>query len=186
MNKVEKTAMIEELAGKFEQSKFFYVTDFTSLSVSETNDFRRKCFENNIEMRVIKNTLIKKALERVSETAYTGLYEDLKGPSAVLFSESGKTPAMVLKEYRGKAGELPRLKVAYIDQDIIRGDESLDFLTKLKSKEDLLGELITLLQSPAKNLVTLLKGPEQKLIGLIKSGPDTMMALLKGVENKGG
>ena len=184
MTKAEKTALIEDLAGKFEGAKFFYVTDFTSMTVSETNDFRRKCFENDIEMRVIKNTLIQKALERVSDTAYQGLYDDLVGPSAVLFSETGKKPAEVLKEYRGKDGEVPRLKVAYIDSDIIKGDDQLDFLTKLKSKEDLLGELITLLQSPAKNLVTLLKGPEQKLIGLVKAGPDTMMALLKGIEQK--
>ena len=184
MTKAEKTAQIEELTEKFGEAKFFYVTDFTSLTVAETNDFRRKCFENNIEMRVIKNTLIRKALERVSETAYEGLYEDLKGPSAVLFADNGKSPAQVLKEYRGKEGEKPVLKVAYIDQDIIRGDDQIDFLTKLKSKEDLLGELVTLLQSPAKNLVSALKGPEQKLIGLVKAGPDTMMALLKGIEQK--
>ena len=184
MNKVDKTALIEELADKFQEAKFFYVTDFTSLTVAETNDFRRKCFENNIEMRVIKNTLIRKALERVSETAYQGLYEDLKGPSAILFAENGKVPATVLKEYRGKDVEYPSLKVAYIDQDIIRGDDQIDFLTKLKSKEDLLGELVTLLQSPAKNLVSTLKGPEQKLIGLVRYGGDTMMALLKGIEQK--
>ena len=184
MTKAEKTALIEDLTEKFQEAKFFYVTDFTSLTVAETNDFRRKCFENNVEMRVIKNTLIRKALERVSDTAYEGLYEDLKGPSAILFAENGKVPATVLKEYRGKDGEKPRLKVAYIDQDIIRGDDQIDFLTKLKSKEDLLGELVTLLQSPAKNLVSTLKGPEQKLIGLVKSGPNTMMALLKGIEEK--
>jgi large subunit ribosomal protein L10 len=184
MTKAEKTALIEELAVKFEETKFFYVTDFSTLTVAQTNDFRRKCFENNIEMRVLKNTLVRKALERVSETAYEGLYEDLKGPSAILFSESGKVPAQVIKEYRGKDGEKPELKVAYIDQDIIRGDDQLEFLTKLKSKEDLLGELITLLQSPAKNLVSALQGSEQKLIGLVKYGPNTMMALLKGIEEK--
>jgi len=184
MNKVEKTALIEELAVKFEGSKFFYVTDFSTLTVAQTNDFRRKCHENNIEMRVLKNTLVRKALERVSETAYEELYEDLRGPSAILFSDSGKTPAVVLKEYRGKDGEKPALKVAYIDQDIIRGDDQLEFLTKLKSKEDLLGEVLTLLQSPAKNLVAALQGSEQKLIGLVKYGPNTMMALLKGIEEK--
>lgn len=173
MNKVDKTALIGELAEKFQEAKFFYVTDFTSLSVVETNDFRRKCFENNIEMLVVKNTLIRKALERVSENAYEGLYDDLKGPSAILFAENGKVAATVLKEYRGKDGEYPALKVAYIDQDIIRGDDQIDFLSKLKSREDLLGELVALLQSPAKNLVSGLKGPEQKL-----------MALLKGIEEK--
>jgi large subunit ribosomal protein L10 len=184
MNKEAKTALIEDLAEKFQESKFFYVTDFSSLTVAETNDFRRKCFENNVEMRVVKNTLIRKALERVSDTAYEGLYQDLKGPSAILFADNGKTPAVVLKEYRGKDGEKPALKVAYIEQDIIRGDDQIEFLTNLKSKEDLLGELVTLLQSPAKNLVSQLKGPEQKLIGLVKYGGDTMMALLKGIEQK--
>jgi large subunit ribosomal protein L10 len=184
MTKEAKTALIEDLAEKFQDAKFFYVTDFSSLTVAETTDFRRKCFENNVEMRVVKNTLIRKALERVSDTAYEGLYEDLKGPSAILFAENGKVPATILKEYRGRDGEKPALKVAYIDQDIIRGDEQLDFLTKLKSKEDLLGELVTLLQSPAKNLVSQLKGPEQKLIGLVRYGGDTMMALLKGIEQK--
>lgn len=173
MNKEAKTALIEELAEKFQETKFFYVTDFSSLTVAQTNDFRRKCFENNIEMRVVKNTLVRKALERVSDTAYEGLYQDLKGPSAILFAETGKIPAVVLKEFRGKDGEKPALKAAYIGEDIIRGDNQLEFLANLKSKEDLIGEVISLLQSPMKNLVSVLKGPEQNL-----------MALLKGIEEK--
>lgn len=184
MTKAEKTVVIEELAERFQNTKFFYLTDFSTLTVGDTNDFRRLCFEKNVEMKVVKNTLIRKALERVSETAYTGLYDSLKGPTAILFAEDGKTPAVVLKEYRDDTKEKPALKAAYVDSDIIVGDDQIEFLTKLKSKEDLLGELITLLQSPAINLVSALKSGEQKLLGLLNYGPTTVHGLLTAIEKK--
>ncbi len=184
MTKAEKSALIEELAEKLKESKFFYLTDPSTLNVAATTDLRRKCFENNVEMRMVKNTLIRKAMESVSETAFEGLYDSLKGTTAILFSEEGKTPAKVIKEYRGDKGEKPTLKAAYIDQDVIIGDDQLEFLTKLKSKEDLLGELITLMQSPAKNLVAQLTSSEQTLAGLVNYGSNTVSGILTALEQK--
>ncbi|MEL7122287.1 MAG: 50S ribosomal protein L10 [Bacteroidota bacterium] len=121
MTKAEKTALIEELTEKFRESKFFYLTDYTSLNVADTNDFRRKCFEKNVEMKVLKNTLIRKALENISDTQYEGLYDHLKGSTAVLFSEEGKAPAGVIKDYRGVDNEFTALKSAKKYQDIVVG-----------------------------------------------------------------
>lgn len=185
MTRAEKSAVIEELAEKLKDAKFFYLTDPSTLNVAATSDLRRKFFENNVEMRMAKNTLIRKAMESVSDTAFEGLYDSLKGTTAILFSEDGKTPAIVLKEYRGDKGEKPSLKAAYIDQDVILGDDQLEFLTKLKSKEDLLGELITKLQGPAANLVSQLTSSEQTLAGLVNYGSNTVSGLLKAIENKG-
>lgn len=184
MTKAEKTALIEELAEKFSENKFFYITDFSTLTVADTNDFRRKCFENKVEMRVVKNTLARKAMERVSETNYAGIFDHLKGPTAILFAENGKVPAEVLKEFR-KTKDKPELKAAYIDQDVIAGDDQIEFLTKLKSKEDLLGELIAKLQGPASNLVSQLQSAEQTLVGLVNYGPNLVMGLTKAIEQKG-
>lgn len=184
MTKPEKTVLIEELADKFGETRFFYLTDFTHMTVKETNAFRRKCFQNNIEMRVVKNKIIVRALERVSETGYAGLFGSLKGHTAVLFAEDGKTPAVMLKEHRTAGGDKPLLKAAYIDSDVIVGDDQLDFLTKMKSKADLLGELLGLLQSPATNLASALKAPEQDLVGALNYGGNTLMGLLKAIEEK--
>jgi large subunit ribosomal protein L10 len=184
MTKPEKTALIEELADKFGETKFFYLTDFTRMTVKETNEFRRKCFQNNIEMRVVKNKIIIRALEKISETGYEGLYTSLKGHTAVLFAEDGKTPAVMLKDYRSSGKEKPILKAAYIDSDVIVGDDQIDFLTKMKSKIDLLGELLGLLQSPATNLASALKAPEQDLVGALNYGGNTLMGLLKAIEEK--
>lgn len=183
MTKADKTALLEELIDKFNNTKFFYLTDFSGMTAGETNDFRRKCFESQVEMKVIKNTLIKTSLKRVSETGYEGLYDSLKGQTAVLFSEEGKTPAVVLKDFRD-GSEKPILKAAYIDQDVIVGDDQIEFLTKLKSKADLLGELITLLQSAPVNLVTALKAPEQELVGALNYAGNTLTGLLKAIEEK--
>lgn len=174
MTKAEKTAIIEELTEKFTNAKYFYLTDFSTLTVEETNELRAICFEKDVEMKVIKNTLIKKALERVSETQYTDLYDSLKGPTAVMFAEVGKVPAVILKEYR-KGHEKPTLKAAYIDSSVYVGDEEIDGLTKVKSKEDLLGEIVTLLQSPAFNV-----------INALKSGQNTISNLLKALEEREG
>ena len=119
MNKAEKTAMIEELKEKFETSSFFYVTDSSTLSAEKTTELRGMFFEKGIEMRVVKNTLIKKALESApEEKGYAGLMDSLKGPTALLFSDVAKAPAVVLKEFR-KENERPILKAAYIDLSLI-------------------------------------------------------------------
>ena len=172
MTKAEKTALIEALTDKLSNSKFFYITDYSSMTVEQMNNFRRKCFEQGVEYKAVKNTLIRKALGKVDETAYEGLYESLTGSSAIMFSEEGKTPGSILKEFR-KDSELPLLKAAYIDSDIFLGDENINVLAKLKSKSDLIGEIIGLLQSPMTNLM-----------GQLNSGGNTIHGLLKAMGEK--
>jgi large subunit ribosomal protein L10 len=174
MTKSEKGVLIEALTEKFKESKFFYVTEYGSMTVAEMNDFRRKCFENNVEYKAVKNTLIKKALENVDAEAYKGLFDTLKGSSGIMFSEEAKTPGVVLKEFR-KGSERPLLKSAYIDTDIFLGDESIATLAKLKSKADLLGEVIGLLQSPMSTL-----------LGQLNSGGSKIHALLQSIEERNG
>lgn len=175
MTKAEKTAVIEELKEKFAYQNFFYVTDSSTLTVEQVNNFRALCFEKGVEMRVVKNTLVKKALEAApEEKGYAGLWDALKGPTAILFTDTANVPAKVLKEFRGTA-EKPVLKAAYIDTDVYVGDDQIDVLTNLKSKEDLLGEVIVLLQSPVKNV-----------LGSLQSGGNTISGLLKALEERGG
>ncbi|KAA3634324.1 MAG: 50S ribosomal protein L10 [Bacteroidetes bacterium] len=174
MTRAEKAASIEELKGKFEEASFFYLTDASTLTVEQINKFRGMCFEKDIEMKVVKNTLAIKALESFPEERnYMGLYESLKGPTAILFTTTANVPAKVIKEFR-KEAERPVLKAAYIDTDVFVGDEQLDALTNLKSKEDLIGEVITLLQSPVKNV-----------LGALQSGGNTLSGLLKALEERG-
>ena len=176
MTKAEKTAVIEELKEKFENSSFFYVTDSSTLTVEQVNDLRGQLFEKGIEMRVVKNTLARKALEAApAEKGFdVSLLDSLKGPTALMFTEVANAPGKVIKEFRGKEGEIPRVKAAYIDTAIYVGDDSLDALSKIKSKEELLGEVVTLLQSPIKNL-----------LGQLQSGQNTISGLLKALEARG-
>ncbi len=174
MTRAEKTAAIEVLKEKFENTQFFYLTDASTLTVAQVNQFRGMCYEKGIEMKVVKNTLAIKALESFPEEKnYANLYDALKGPTAILFTETASLPAKVLKEFR-KEADKPVLKAAYIDTDIFAGDDQIEPLTKLKSKEDLVAEVIALLQSPAKTVVSSLK-----------SGGSTIMGLLKALEEKG-
>lgn len=171
MTREEKTVVIEELVQKFADNSHFYITDASGMTVAETNELRRLCFEKNIEYRVFKNTLIQKALERM-ESDYTPFNESvLKGFSGVMFSvENANAPAKLIKEFRKKSGgESPLLKGASIDTDLFIGEENLDALSKLKSKDELIGELITLLQSPAKNVISGLQGAGGKLSGILQT-----------------
>ena len=148
MTSQEKAREIEALKEKFSEHDFFYLTDSSTLTVEQVNRLRGLCFEKGVEMRVVKNTLARKALEQAPEEKnYAGLYEILKGPSAVMFTEVSNAPAKVIKEFR-KEHDKPVLKAAYIDSDIYVGDDQLDRLESLKSKEELIGEVIVLLQSP--------------------------------------
>ncbi len=169
MTKAEKTAEIAVLQEKFSDSQFFYLTDSSTLTVGQINKFRRLCFEKNVEMRVVKNSLIRKALEAApASKGYEGLYETLKGHTAVLFTSNAKEPANIITEFR-KDGSKPALKAAYIDTAIFIGDDQLETLIKLKSKEDLVGEIIGLLQSPAKNVISALKSGGSTIAGLLKT-----------------
>ncbi len=174
MTKAEKTATIEALKEKFASAEFFYLTDSSTLTVEQVNKFRRLCFEKGIEMKVVKNTLVKKAMEDApEEKKYQDLQEALKGPTAILFTETANMPARVLKQFR-ESNDKPVLKAAYIDSSIYMGDDQIEVLSKLKSKEELIGEVIVLLQSPVKNV-----------LGSLQSGANTLAGLLKALEERG-
>jgi len=173
MTRSEKVAAVESLKEKFNEYSFFYLTDFTHLTVEQINKLRGMCYENDVNMLVAKNTLISKAFEAIGDdNGYSGLAPALKGPTAIMFSKVGNVPAKLIKEFRGK-DEKPVLKAAYIDSDIFLGDENVDVLASLKSKGQLIGEVIGLLQSPAKNVISALK-----------SGGSTIMSLLKTLEER--
>lgn len=169
MTRDEKAAVIADLKEKFENSQYFYITDSSALSVAKVNELRRMCFDKGVQMHVVKNTLAVKALESSpEEKGFEKLYDVLKGPSTILFSEVGNVPAKLIEEFR-KKNPKPLLKAAYIDTDIFIGDEQVSVLAKLKSKEDLLGDVISLLQSPAKNVISSLKSGGNTLAGLMKA-----------------
>ncbi|MEX0812437.1 MAG: 50S ribosomal protein L10 [Chitinophagales bacterium] len=168
MKREDKALVIDELAKKFSEADNFYFTDTSGLTVEEINNLRRLCFGKEIEMKVAKNTLIKFALEK-SDRTFEGSDSVLKGTTALMFSAVANTPAKIIKEFR-KSSEKPYLKAAYIDTDIIIGDEQLEKLASLKSKNELIGDVIALLQSPAKNVISALQGSGgQKLSGILKT-----------------
>lgn len=170
MNREEKGQLIEELNEKFASSSYFYIADTSGMSVAEVNTFRAMCFEKGVEYKVAKNTLIAKALEK-QDADYAKMYDVLKGFSGIMFSpEVGNAPAKVIKEFRKKQdSERPFFKAASIDTDVIVGEENLTFLSELKSKSELIGDVISLLQSPAKNVVSALQSGGNKLSGLVKA-----------------
>ncbi len=171
MTKQEKTQVINELAERFKENNFFYFADASGLTVAQINKFRRLCFEKGVQYNVYKNTLIKKALEQL-DGDYSLLNEEaLKGFTGIIFSkESGNLPAKVIKEFRKSTGEgKPIFKAASIDSDLYIGDEHLDALSKLKSKYELIGDLIALLQSPAINVISALQSGQNKLTGVLKT-----------------
>ncbi len=167
MNKEEKHELVLALTERIKEYGNFYITDTANLSVAKVNDIRRKCFEVDITMQVAKNSLIKKAMEAAGGD-FSPIYDVLKGSSSILFSKSSTAPAKLIKQLR-KRGEKPILKAAYIDSAIFIGDNQLDTLINLKSKEQLIGEIIGLLQSPAKNVVSALQSGGNKLAGIVKT-----------------
>lgn len=170
MTREEKAQIIAELTDKLNDNMHFYITDTSGLSVAEVNKFRRMCFQEGVEYRIVKNTLIQKALENL-ETDYTDMYEVLKGTSGIMFSsENGKVPANIIKKFQKEdPQDRPQFKAASIDTDIFLGADQLEALTKIKSKQELIGEIVGLLQSPAKNVISALKSSEQKIAGIVKT-----------------
>jgi large subunit ribosomal protein L10 len=156
--------VIEVLKGKFSQYNNFYITDTESLTVEQIGKLRRACFDKQVEMKVAKNTLIKKALESLDAERYAGVYDALNNVTALMFSENPKEPAMILSSFRKQSnGERPVLKAAFINGDIYSGDNQLKALTQIKTKNELIGEVIGLLQSPAKRVLSaLLQHAEKK------------------------
>jgi large subunit ribosomal protein L10 len=167
MNKEEKHELVLALTEQMKEYGNFYITDTSNLTVAKVNDIRRKFFESDITMQVAKNSLIKKAMEAVGGD-FSPMYDALKGSSSILFSKSATAPAKLIKQLR-KTGEKPILKAAYIDSAVFIGDKQLDTLVNLKSKEQLIGEIIGLLQSPAKNVISGLQSGGNKLAGIVKT-----------------
>ena len=169
MTREEKVEIVQGLSKKLSTCRAFYITDTSGLGVDSVNQFRRICFEKGLSYGVYKNTLIKKALE-TQESDCSDLNDVLKGFSGIIFSEgAANAPAKAIKEFRKTGFEKPLFKGAFIDTDIFIGEEHLDTLSDLKSKEELVGEIIGLLQSPAKNVISALQGSGNKLSGLIKT-----------------
>ena len=167
MNREEKQEVVLALQEKMQEYGNFYIADTSSLSVAKVNNIRRKCFESGIEMQVAKNSLIRKAIEGL-EGDSSEIFAALKGQSALLFSTSGNAPAKLIKALR-KGSDKPVLKAAYIDSSIYVGDNHLDSLVSLKTREELIGDIIGLLQSPAKNVISALKSSGSKIAGIVKT-----------------
>jgi large subunit ribosomal protein L10 len=172
MTKEEKGLVIDELSVKFEENSNFYITDASGLTVEQINDFRRLCFDAGVEYGVYKNTLIQKALEKLDADYAEFTAAVLKGFSGIIFSkEAANTPAQVIRKFRksGSGEDKPMLKGASIDTDLFIGEEHLKMLSELKSKSELIGEIIGLLQSPAKNVISALQSGGGTLAGLVKT-----------------
>jgi len=163
MTKEQKNEVIEVLKEKFSQYSNFYITNTESLTVDQVGKLRRACFNKQVEMRVAKNTLIKKALESLGNDKYSGVFDSLNNVTALLFSENPKDPALIISSFRSaNKGEKPELKAAFINGDVYTGDNSLASLTKIKTKNELIGEVIGLLQSPAKRVLAALLHHHEK------------------------
>ena len=168
MTREEKSNYIDELAAEIKAASVFYIADTAELTVDTINAIRRRCFQTNIRMRVVKNALLEKAMDRVEGKDFGDLKETLKGGTSIMFSEVGNAPAKLIQEFR-KKGTKPVLKGAYIDEAIFIGDDQLTVLESLKSREELVGDIIGLLQSPIKNVISGLKGSGAKIAGILKT-----------------
>ena len=173
MTRTEKDQLIDELVQMLTEKNVVYLTDASGLDSEATTSLRRECFKKDINVRVVKNTLLRKAMERTEGREYTDLYEVLKGQTALLVGDVGNAPARVLKEFR-KKHDMPVLKGAYVEEATYLGDNNLEALTNLKSKEELVAEVIALLQSPMKTVV-----------GSLNSGGTTLSGLVKALQERG-
>jgi large subunit ribosomal protein L10 len=163
MNKTEKTQVIEELVEKLNANDKIYLADCSTLTVEKVNLFRKQCFDKKVSVTVVKNTLLKKAIERANDSKLAELIPALKGETALIFTETSNVPAKIIKDFR-KGNSKPALKAAYVEQMVFIGDEQLDALAALKSKNELIADVIMLLQSPIKRVLGGLenKGGEDK------------------------
>lgn len=168
MTKEEKALVIDNIAAKLGEYPHFYLADIEALNAEQTASLRRKCFENDIKLVVVKNTLLGKALEKV-EKADAELMNVLEGPTSIMFATTGKAPAVLIKEFRKKCDK-PILKAASVEGCLYIGDNQLDTLCNIKSREELIGDIVSLLQSPAKNVISALQSNAgQKIAGLVKT-----------------
>ncbi|HLN19626.1 MAG TPA: 50S ribosomal protein L10 [Bacteroidales bacterium] len=167
MRRQEKNAIIESLSERLKEYTHFYLTDIAELNAADTSMLRRKCFENDIKLMVVKNTLLKRALEQ-SGVNFDELFPVLKGTTSIMFTNTGNTPAKVIKEFR-RGHDKPVLKGAYVQESVYVGDNMLDALVSVKTREELIGDVIALLQSPAKNVVSALQSGGNKIHGVLET-----------------
>ena len=167
MTREEKDKFIEDLDIMLSENKNFYLADISGLTAEESSDLRRLCFKRDVTLKVVKNTLLKKAMER-NDSDFEDFYQTLSGNTSIMFTEVGNSPAKIIKDFRKKHNK-PILKAAIIENCFYLGDENLDTLVELKSKDELIGEIITLLQSPAKNVISSLQSSGNKLSGFIQA-----------------
>jgi len=167
MTREEKATVIEDLTAQLADNATIYLADISGLDAISTSNLRRACFKANVKLAVVKNTLLSKAME-ASDKDFGELPEVLKGNTSLMFAEVGNAPAKLIKNFRKKA-DRPLLKGAFVEESIYIGDENLDTLVSIKSKEEMIGEIIGLLQSPAKNVISGLKSGGGKLAGIIKT-----------------
>ncbi|MFH6604813.1 50S ribosomal protein L10 [Maribacter algicola] len=167
MTRQEKANVIENLTTQLADSSTIYLADISGLDAATTSDLRRACFKANIKLAVVKNTLLKKAME-ASDKEFGELPSTLKGNTSLMFAETANAPAKLIKTFRKKS-DRPFLKGAFIEEAIYIGDDNLDALVSIKSKEEMIGEIIGLLQSPAKNVISGLKSGGGKLAGILKT-----------------
>lgn len=170
MKREEKDIIVNNLVDQLNGSPHFYLTDTSELNAEATSLLRRKCFESKIKMVVVKNTLLKRALDKTDYNVEE-LYDVLKGSTAVMFTETGNAPAKVIKEFRKKF-EKPLIKAAYVEESVYIGDDQLENLVNVKSKEELLGDIIGLLQSPMKTVISQLKSGNNILTGVLETLSD--------------
>jgi len=168
MTREEKSQVIEDLTGKLTENRVIYLADISGLNASDTSNLRRACFKANVKLAVVKNTLLAKAMES-SDKDFGELPTVLKGNTSMMFSEASNAPAKVIKEFRKGKQEKPILKGAYIEESIYVGDDQLDNLVNIKSKEELIGDIIGLLQSPAKNVISALQSGGGKIHGILQT-----------------
>lgn len=168
MTKEEKAKYIDDLTAELVNAGVFYLADTSGLTVDVINNLRRKCFQSNVQLRVVKNTLLQKAFEKVEGIDYSLLSTALSGPTSIMFSEVGNVPAKIIQEFRKKSDK-PVLKGAFIEEAIFVGDNNLEALANIKSKNELIGDIVGLLQSPAKNVISALKGQGGKIAGILKT-----------------
>lgn len=167
MTREEKVSIVNELSDKLNQSSVFYLADIAELDAQSSSKLRRLCFNKQVSLHVVKNTLLRKALEQ-ADGEYDELYAVLKGNTSIMFAETGNVPAKLIKDFRKKA-EKPALKGAFIDSAIFIGDNQLETLTQIKSKEEVIADVIALLQSPAKNVLSALQSGGTTIAGLVKT-----------------
>jgi len=165
MRREEKNAIIDSLAEKLKEYSHFYLTDTAQLNAADTSALRRKCFENDVKLVVVKNTLLKRALEQ-SGINFEELFPVLKGTTSIMFANTGNSPAKLIKEFR-RQHDKPVLKGAYVQESIYLGDNMLDALISVKTRQELIGDIILLLQSPAKNVISALQSGGNKIHGVL-------------------